>query len=121
MKRSDQNVFSKRLNVDVTDRSKRKPAIGSKPMHKPLELDLVVELLLNHDKRLGIDQLQFDFGLVFDLEPKGRFVPANACDGMGNKDLLGRQRVMSSSTDFGKHQIIMGKRNHIRSAGTNVE
>lgn len=61
MKRSDQDVFSKRLDVDVTDRAKRKPTIGSKPVHEPFEFDLVVELLLNHDKGLGIDQLQFDF------------------------------------------------------------
>ena len=137
MKRSDQDVFAKRLDVDVTDRTKRKPTVRTKPVHKTFELDLVVELLLDHDKGLGINQLKFDFRLVVDLEPKGRLVVANAFNRMRNKELLGRQRMMSTSTDFGKHQIIMGKRNRVtvrgnvdaklvtlaldRPAGTNVE
>jgi len=39
---------------------------------------------------------------------------------MRDKELFGRQRMMSTSTDFGQHQVIMGKRNRV-TIGRNVD
>ena len=113
MKRSDLNMVSERLNVDVTDGPKRNATVGFKTMYEAFALDLRVELLLNGDKCLWINGIPLIIALVLNQILKDCLIFSWGVNRVGKQNSFGWQRLMCTGTDFCQYVTAMTKCNQV--------
>ena len=123
MKCPDTHVIDKRLHIDVTDRAKRQPPIGLKPVNEAVgfaALVLFAQLLLNGDEGLCRHGFKLDVCTVMDFSIHQQLVVFTApLDGMRNQSLTGRKRMVTAGADFRKYAVVVFERQPVP-VGSNV-
>ena len=113
MERSDLNMVAERLNVDVTDGTKRDATVGLKTMYETFALDLRVELLFDGDERLWINAITLIIALVINQILKDCLIFSWGVNRVGEQNSFRWQRLMCTGTDFSQHVTAMTKCNQV--------
>ena len=116
-------MIDERLDIDVTDRAKRQPPVGLKPIDETVgfaALVLFAQLLLHGDEGFRRHGLKLHVGAVMDFAIHQQLVILTApLNGMRNQSLTGRQRMVTAGADFRKYELVVFERQPVP-IGSNV-